>query len=140
MSTLYFLKALELYFVFIYQKKIYLKKIGFAKISKIRFWLSAGLPCGRPLAEQNCSVDHRHAPSANVHFGRLGLSTVGKSSALCLVRSPARSTDREFHSLFGNHGRSSGRLLLPTVRNSTVGGRPAGRPTVDFSAELAPNS
>ena len=49
-------KSLELYFVFTYQKKICWKNIYFKKIFKNQFWPSTGRLCGRPLAEQNCSI------------------------------------------------------------------------------------
>ena len=77
-----------------------------------------------------------------------GLSTVGRAdmlcrsikrsidmhqSALCALRLTVRSTDRELCSLVGKNGRPVGRPLSPTVKNPTVGGRPAGRPTEEFS-------
>ena len=72
--------------------------------------------------------------SAVVHFGRpAGRPEARAVPSVCSGR-PARSTDREFHSLFGIHGRPSGLPLFPTVGNPTAGGRPAGRPsTVRFS-------
>ena len=53
---------------------------------------------------------------------------------------PARSINREFDFLVGNNDRPSGRPLSPIVRNLTVGSRPGGRPTEEFSAVIFPNN
>ena len=90
MITLYFLKSLELYFVFIYQKKIYWKKIGFEKISKNLF-----LPlAGRPLAELNCSVGRLGGRPTCTKVHKCTSSTESKSSALCLFWSTG-TVDRQ---------------------------------------------
>jgi len=77
--------------------------------------------------------------SAFVNFGRPG----GRPTARALLpvgySRPARSTDREFNSLVGNNGRPSDRPLSQIVRNTTIGGRPAGQPTKGFSSVIFSN-
>jgi len=73
--------------------------------------------------------------SACVHFGRPGGRPPAKALLSIGSGRPARSTDREFHSLVGNNGRPSDRPLFLTVRNPTVGSRPA----EEFSAVIFPN-
>ena len=73
--------------------------------------------------------------SASVHFGRpSGIPSARALLSVGFGRPPGRPIE-SFHSLVGNLGRSSGRPLFPTVRNSAVGGRP----TAEFSTELDSN-
>ena len=125
-------------------KENLLEKDCFWKISKDLFLLLTGRPCGRPLAEQNCSVGRPSGrPTCTKVHACTSVDRAGRPAAravlsVCSGR-PAQLTDREFYSLFGNYGWSSGRPLFSMVRNSTVGGRPTGQLAAEFSANLAPN-
>ena len=54
-------------------------------------------------------------------------STVWLTDCKSLGLGRVRSTDRELGSLVGNNGRSTGRLLSPTIENPTVGDRSTDR-------------
>ena len=136
MITHWFLKSQELYFVLKDQKLSYRKKNGFKKIS-----ITYLLPIvGRPQAEQICyvsrSIGRSTCPQSTFeHFGRPGDRPTARALLSMGSGRPPQLTDKEFSSLVGN----SGRPLSPMVENPTVGGRPAGRLTEDFSSVFFPN-
>ena len=123
-------------FLFIYQRKLHQKKIGFEKISKLRPWpifgrlqdeqnCSVGRPSGRPTCTkmQACTSVDRAIDHLQEHCSLLGLVD--------------RTVDRQRVSL---SGWDLSRLLSPTVEirplaieNLTV------RPAEGFSTELFPN-
>ena len=140
MITLWSFQALELYFVYTNLKNFYQKNLDFKKFSKnLTFGLvrsTARSTAGR--AELLCrstgrSTDMYHC--ACVHIGRPTGRPRARAVLSVFPSRPSRSTDREYNSLFGFHGRPSGRPLSQRSDFRPLAVDRPGRPEAENSAD-----